>query len=312
MGCGDLIKLSRTVATRKGGSVMQEVRIASKRGVYFIASDGVIENTIAFLNSFRQYNPEINLCLVPYNDSIDQICALQEEYHFSVWRDAELFSHCDRMSKEFHGEVYGHYRKIAIWNGPFDEFIYIDTDTVVLRNIDFAFSYLENYEVVTSHSNIPSIRKWVWKKSIDQVKELTQEQIQFAANTGFIASRAGNLSVAKALQMLPQALRLVKHMELSCMEQPFLNYLFVSTGMRYTSLSTLFRHTGDEKISLERWGGYPLKVEADWVVKPSFPPTLLVHWAGEWRRAATEGTTIYNYPLWEHYRFLRQKPIVAS
>lgn len=286
--------------------MQKECRIASnRRGVYFIANDGVIDNTIAFLNSFRAFNPRIALCLVPYDDSIDRISALESIYDFTIWRDAEHFSQCDRISMQFHGTVYGHYRKIALWEGPFDEFIYIDTDTVVLQNVNFVFDYLQRYAFVTSHSNIPSIRKWVWKDTINEVTELTREQISFAANTGFIASRASNLSVARAFDVLPHALSLVRHMELLCREQPFLNYLFVTSGFRFTSLRALYERLLSDDISIERWGGNKLDISVNGrIVDQHYPRTLLVHWAGEWMRSATEGTQIQNRALWEYFRFL--------
>lgn len=282
--------------------------IKTVRGVYFIANDAIIDNAIAFLNSFREHNPQTALCLVPYDDSIVRLCELKNKYNFSIWRSENLFQYCAHMSVQFHGRVFGHYRKLALWEGPFDEFIYIDTDTVVLHDVKFVFEYLKDYAFITSHSNLGSIRKWVWKSSIDQVKELTAEQVAFSTNTGFISSRRGSLSVSEALRVLPRALSLAPHMRLLCIEQPFLNYLFVTSGHPYTSLLTLFLQSRSSEIALERWGGRPLgRFECGRLIDPPAHPILLVHWAGEWKRAAIEGTTVHNFRLWKHYRYLNEE-----
>jgi len=287
-------------------AIHQTKTLNCNQGVYFLANDSVIDNVIAFLNSFRENNPDIALRLVPYDDSIEHIVSLQSEYNFSVWRSDQLFQKCDEISMQFHGKVFGHYRKLALWEGPFEEFIYIDTDTVILEKIDFVFQFLASYSFIASHSNVRSIRKWVWKDSVEKATLLTREQISFAANTGFFSSKRGNLSVTKALKSLPRALALVEHMELLCIEQPFLNYLVVTSDLPFTSLSTLFLELRSDDVALERWGGSNLGLVVNGrIISPCFPRTLLVHWAGEWKRASLEGSPIRNEDLWKHYRYLR-------
>jgi hypothetical protein len=67
----------------------------TRRGVYFLANDGILDMAIAFLNSFPTYNPSIALCLIPNADDVaqlnvavigpDQQCALTDG---KLWRDA--------------------------------------------------------------------------------------------------------------------------------------------------------------------------------------------------------------------------------
>ena len=110
----------------------------TQRGVYFLANDGILDMAIAFLNSFRTYNPSTALCLIPYADDVEQFTSLHQQYNFTVWSDVDKLRWCDDISWSFHGCVVGQYRKLAMWEGPFDRFVYIDCDTVVLHNIDFA------------------------------------------------------------------------------------------------------------------------------------------------------------------------------
>jgi hypothetical protein len=279
----------------KGGSVR-------RRGVYFLANDQVLDLAIAFLNSFRTYNPEVALCLIPFGSDIARISALRERYGFTLWRDTGRLRSCDETSRAFHDRTAGHYRKLAMWDGPFDEFVYIDCDTVVLHSIDFVFGYLDAFDFVASHSNLSHTRRWVWRDSMCATGTLTEAQISYAASTGFLASRRECLPAAQIAERLPAARRLAPHMELLCFEQPLLNYLIVTSGRRYTSLSMIAGTAGTGEVPAERWAGdLSLEVRDGRVVNP-VSPTLLVHWAGEWARAAREGHQVPYLDLWRFYR----------
>jgi hypothetical protein len=277
----------------------------TRRGVYFLANDRILELAVAFLNSFRAHNPSVPLCLVPYAEDIDELRRLESRYDFTVWPDEAPLRWCDGISRSFQDRPLGQYRKLAMWTGPFDEFVYIDCDTVVLHDIDFVFGYLDRYEFVTSHSDMAEIRRWVWKDSITTTGLLTDAQISYAANTGFLASRRECLPRARVEARLPDALALADHMELICCEQPLLNYLIVTSGLRFTSL----RRIADEtrawfRIPAELWAGDPsLRVKDGRVVYPH-TPALMVHWAGEWERARAEGGQIPYHDLWSYYRNL--------
>jgi hypothetical protein len=229
---------------------------------------------------------------------------LAARYNFSIWSDSTVLQRCDDISRVFHGHTAGQYRKLAAWEGLYDQFVYIDTDTVVLEDVGFVFEHLARLDFVTSHSNDPYTRKWVWKDSIYDTGALTLEQISFATNTGFISSRRGCLTVDNTFDRLPKAVELAEHMELFCAEQPLLNYLMVTSGMRYNSLAEITRQTG-ENIPEERWGGEPALVVQDGrVVWPDIPPTLMVHWAGEWHRARKEKQPLPHLELWDFYRYM--------
>jgi len=274
------------------------------RGVYFLANDGMFEFAIAFLNSFRTHNPDIALCLIPYDSAVERLIGLEREYAFCVWSDLAALESCDEISMRFHGTALGQYRKLAAWEGNYEDFVYIDTDTVVLESIGFAFDLLRSFAFLLLESNVAKARKWVWRDSISQTGRLTEEQIAFAANTGFIASRKGALTLSGVRSKLPGALQLAPHMELLCTEQPLLNYLITTSGEKYTSNILLRRRHGRWKLPIQRWAGNAIgTVREGRIVEPLYPRVVLVHWAGEWRKLA--GGCLPHYDLWRYYRELR-------
>jgi hypothetical protein len=243
------------------------------------------------------------LCLIPFDDRFEEIARLQGQYNFSLWPALDLLRQCDEISCMFHGRVVGHYRKLAMWDGHFDEFTYIDTDTVVLESLDVVFSLLPDFAFLTSTSDMPHTMRGVWKKSVFDVVNLSERQIRFAANTGFIASRKGALTFDEITARLPAAMELVPHMELLCMEQPLINYLIVTSGKPYSSLLALMRIRRRWDIPLEVWGGDPIgTVKHGPILWPPRPRVLLVHWAGESHKALKG--TMPNQELWSFYRNL--------
>ncbi len=299
-----------------------------QRGVYFLANDNVLDLSIAFLNSFRKYNPDLPLCFIPYNDNCQVILSMKEAYNFNEFDKPEVLQTCDEISMSFHPSVTGTYRKLAMWEGTFDEFIYIDVDSVVLNNIEFAFNYLDKYDCYTSHSDMPGIRQFVWNESIYNANALSPVQIQYSANTGFVVSRKGVLPMHWIQRKLSDAITLKEHMQLNCQEQPFLNYLIVTSGKRYTSLFTIYQQTQDKRIMFEYWAG----TKGASFKKGKFrngQPYFLVHWAGCWQprdfdfeyhkilrflrlTSNTVNPKLHFFMpykrLWRFYRFMKQRP----
>jgi hypothetical protein len=262
-----------------------------KRGAYFLANDAILDLAIAFLNSFRRHNPKLPLCLIPYGGPVSRLRKLSRKYRFSVYSDARVLRQCDRISSRLHGRRVGEYRRLAMWEGEFDEFFCIDVDSVVLENVDFVFTFLPHYDFIVSQSGIPENMKYVWRKSILGTGALTEGQIRFSGSMGFIASRKQALGISEARGKLARAIALSRHMALEKTDQPFMNYLIVTSNLRYGSLAMIAAQNPDLGIPVEKWAGGRLGAGG--------AKTLFVHWAGLWQRGIHRAN-----PLWKYYRDL--------
>lgn len=263
----------------------------NNHGVYFLANDRILDITIAFLNSFRKFNPDTPLCLIPFRSDIGELEKLKTIYRFSIYENTEILTLADQISLLFHPSVTGHYRKLACWHGPYEKFIYIDVDMVVLKNLDFAFNLSEKFGFVTSLSDIPEAEKWVWKPEIYQTGILTKEQIRYAANTGFIISENGRIPLNNLMDRSLEAAPLAKHMELSCKEQPLLNYLMVTSGLTFSSLWNLGGTEWCPENYVEYWAGNgskSLKKGFTTECKGEMREVFLIHWAGVWQLRRSE------------------------
>ncbi len=306
MDCNEMVPARSNIAIKprnlkKDKSMNNSVR---PKGVYFLANNTVFDLAVAFLRSFRLHNPSIPLCLIPYNADFDSIAALKDAYNFSIFDNDALLQACDEISHQFHGRVLGAYRKLVAWEGMFDSFLYIDIDTVLTDSVDFAFDYFLHGQYIASHSNIAHNRKWVWTDAIYETHLLTPPQIEFSANTGFFASVRGLLPMEHCSAKVSQALALRDCMELHCMEQPYINYLVVTSGYRYNSLSVLRESGAAPAARLEWWGGTPnARVDNGRLFSPLGDPIFLVHWAGIFQSLRENLMDELPYEeLWEYYR----------
>lgn len=282
------------------------------RGIVFLANDNVYDLAIAFLNSLRTVEPWLPLCFIPFDDDTKAIRRLASKYRFDTFDDTKRLQRCDNIGKAFHGVSWGHYRKLVAWECTFDEFIYIDVDTVVLHELSCVFRCLATFDYVLASSRMSSTRRWVWKSSVSETQLLSSEQVDYAANTGVICSRHRLLSLDIAEEKLREALQVAAHMELLCFEQPFLNYLIVTSGRRYTSLSELRRSRAFPSLPTEVWAGTGGgAVHGGKITFPRRRNILLVHWAGQWRLKSerdkahddpSNGALMPYESLWRFYR----------
>jgi hypothetical protein len=284
-------------------------------GVYFLANDVVYDFAIAFLNSLRTTNPTIPLCLIPFSAEIHRLQKEANRYNFLVLDDPSLLQRCDRISESIHHTTIGHYRKLAAWEGVFDRFIYVDVDTIILDDVTIAFPFLEQFDYIASHSRVADSRRWVWKDSIYNTSVLTHSQIDYAANTGFICSQHGAMTVKEAEDKVESAIALAPHMELRSFEQPFLNYLVVTSGGQYTSLLELNYAHKFLGLPREVWAGEPGGIvdKGNLLFPGRRERVLFVHWAGQWSRKPNRDTALddpsdrMHMPydaLWQYYRQL--------
>lgn len=301
-----------------------------KRGVYFVANDLVYDCAVAFLKSLRFYNPDLPLCYIPFDDYCGRVMSLRDQFAFAVFDRETMLHECDDISEAFHGHRLGHYRKIATWSGIYDEFIYIDVDTIILGSLDFVFPLLDRFDFITAYGGP---QQFVWRASVTSAGVLTEEEVAYSVNTGFIASRRGLLSMSYVRSKLASGLALKTHMALDCFEQPFLNFLMVTSERRYTSLLALSREGSSKEYPTEAWAGasrWTRIVETnrgfflvDRRTKRRLYSVLFIHWANRWRARGLESAieNVFNRlglawmlpnprwllpwrSLWRRYRFM--------
>lgn len=139
------------------------------RGIYTVANNVVTNQLRSFLNSFKVNWPHhYPICVIPYNDNYDEVVKIVADYEnvivfndIAVLRQLDIFMgnlwmDCSEVVKEWKSKgkhvphrLGEHRRFVALTEfGLFDEFIYLDVDTYINRNMSELLDMLQHFEVV--------------------------------------------------------------------------------------------------------------------------------------------------------------------
>lgn len=252
----------------------------SKIGIYCLGNDNVLDWMLAFLESLRHYEPEINLIVIPFDDKIQELQKLSSKYNFSFLNDDNLKA-LDCIGQAIHPEKYSDshtFRKIAAFWGPFEKFIFLDSDIVILSKLDVLFQPflqsncdLMHYDTSVDYVYKPGeFRDW-----------MVLEFGSTSFNTGCFASTNHLVTLEDVQDCLAQAIS-VKDNFACGGEQPFLNY--------FIDIKRLKRGTFFEKDqNLCKWTWANLKPiqyinEKYCLMKPKNPnfgkQMPFLHWSG--------------------------------
>ena len=218
------------------------MRRDEKFGLYLLANDAVIDWTDAFLRSLRALNPRLTVYHIPFDDRCAQVSRLARNYGclpfpFPVER-------YDTIGASFHpdSEVGIHvFRKLAIFAGPLEQFIYIDTDVVVaaplqpIANRIFASDY-----DICFYRHDHQDRNFADPRLVDFMDIAFPEYgTDKGFNSGFIASRRNAIPFRHIENVARRADKIARLFGAAWGEQPFLNFSAATHGLRAVRLPQL-------------------------------------------------------------------------
>lgn len=136
-------------------------------GICTLANDRVYHQLIALLNSIEaMMGSEMPVCVYPYDDQIDRIAAeIDRRPNVQLYSDQTSIQKWDSYVRQIwdahptarqrwgdpnptHYHRVGTHRRFCAFDGPFDRFIYMDADTLLLDSVDFIFNQLNHQDWV--------------------------------------------------------------------------------------------------------------------------------------------------------------------
>lgn len=252
-------------------------------GVYFSANDVVYDWAIAFLNSFRTFNPDLKLILIPFNEDCDRILELQSKYDFDVYTDPS-FSRLEAIGRAFE---LGHtptgpywFRRYAAFWGPCDRFLYLDVRQVILADLTSFLTALDEFKFDFLHYDC----------AINQVYEPGEFRRQLLRagkgrgfNSGRWAALKGLFSLEEFEELATEALKIRDQLNPRNTDQAFINYCCDFKPLRSGHFAEVI---GD--ICQNAWARQPGKIYRDDKTYRLWDyggldhkkQVFLVHWAG--------------------------------
>ncbi|MBW4562086.1 MAG: alpha-1,3-mannosyltransferase family protein [Mojavia pulchra JT2-VF2] len=272
------------------------------RGIYIIANDKVADHAIALLNSIRLHDADTPIIMIPYDDNYHNIAAtLNKYYGVEVYQDLDFI---DRLAQKLHQTFGGkffarpnQFRKQACWFGPFDEFLYIDTDIVVFEKIIDNLSYLDTADFICcDYQHLGGIKN-VFTPQVLKDKLFTEKEVQDIFNGGFWGSKKNLISENDLYDIFTECADHPEYFDFSekTSDQPIINYMLLK---RITHRFNIVRREGKAPGN---WAGTPyFQAQGKILFDPTInQPLQYLHWAG----IRIQPGCPY-WEIWENYRNL--------
>ncbi len=180
-------------------------------GICTLANDRVYDQLVALLNSIEvNGGKDIPVCVYPYDDNTERIKAeIAQRPNVELFDNQEIIERWDNFAKsawEPHPTAkerwlkagsrgyhrFGTHRRYCAFDGPFDRFIYMDGDTLLMSPLDRVFAQLDNYDCVVydfQHKDITHVYEVTSPKLLEIFPQERLNQEIFCS--GFYGSKKG-------------------------------------------------------------------------------------------------------------------------
>ncbi len=180
-------------------------------GICTLGNDRVYDQIVALINSIEVFaGPEMPVCIYPYDDQVERLREFAQSrpqvtlynntasiQRWDAWVEQLWATHpTARQRWDAVGSAgvhrMGTHRRYCAFDGPFDRFLYMDADTLLLSNPSPVFKALEAYDWVTydfQHKDLSHVYDVdsPWMEKLFSAEQLQRQ----AFCSGFYASRRG-------------------------------------------------------------------------------------------------------------------------
>ncbi|MBF2063328.1 MAG: sugar transferase [Calothrix sp. C42_A2020_038] len=234
-------------------------------GIYILANDVVYDQLIALLNSIEVNAGAYPICILPYDDKLERVKAeiknrsnveifadvsvigLWENFVFNVWQ-----AHPNAFkiwSEQGISGVYrmGMHRRFCAFDGPFDRFIYLDADILVLNSLEYIFRQLDNNDFVVYDFQYKDPTH-VYNVNSQRLHNIfPQSRVDseiFCA--GMYASKKGIFDTEGKNYLISQLQNDAEVLYMNAPDQSVLNYMVMRTGL---SVWNFAHHKSEDEVT---------------------------------------------------------------
>lgn len=273
--------------------------------MYITANDRFLEYAIAFLESLRAQEPEMPVVLIPYDENYHQVAqVLGDRFGVRVYEDLAFI---DRLSHKLH-EVFGEnffaranqFRKQACWFGPFDRFIYLDIDLIILQKISPFLDALEQTDFICCDYQHAGGIANVFSPRVLEAGVFSAAELRDIFNGGLWGAKKGLISEQDLYDCFQECAQHPEYFDFSqkTSDQPIINYLILKRVPNRRNLALWPQKNAGS------WAGSSHFVwQGDCLMDPKADrPVPYLHWAGI---RIQPGCPYWD--LWKSYRY-RSEP----
>jgi hypothetical protein len=193
-------------------------------GICTLANDRVFDQAIALINSIAEVmGPDFPVCIFPYDDRCDRLkAAIRDRPNVQIFQDQDVIDYWDHEVRrvwdacpeakkqwaEITSEPYhrfGAHRRLGAFSGPFDRFLYMDADTLLLKDVTPIFEQLDHHDWIVydfQHRDVSHVYNCKSEKLSQVVTPQHIDREIFCS--GFYAAKRGTFSQAQLDDCLSQ------------------------------------------------------------------------------------------------------------
>ncbi|MBD2480624.1 Npun_R2821/Npun_R2822 family protein [Planktothrix sp. FACHB-1365] len=212
------------------------------QGICTLGNDVVYDQLVALLNSIDAIlGPETPVCVFPFDEKLERLTAeISRRPNVSLYDNQEIIAQWDEfmagaspasINRQY--RIYGGHRRFCAFTGPFEQFVYMDADTLLMSPLDVIFKKLDEYDCVVYDFQFLHPEKVYNVKSPKLTQVFPQELIDSQIFcSGFYATKRGVFDQDKCQWLLSN---LQEGGEVEVLyptgDQPVLNYMFMRSGI---------------------------------------------------------------------------------
>ena len=249
-------------------------------GIYCLANDNVYDWAVAFLASLQVVAPQLPVVVIPYDHRVERLSGLRSLHPFEFWDDHATLRMLDNVGRDVNPRSPRTFRKLAAFWGPFERFVFLDSDVIVSRGIDDVVAALDPSHPVFLCGDV----------DMDQVllpSPLRQQVEDSGAVSGFNTGMFASSRDALPRQVVLDSVSHVepdRHWFVSgAQEQPFFNWCVWRSGLPVRQIAEAIpdasTYTGARRRPLRRSSDGTIRV-FDQGSDDCGRRMLAVHWAG--------------------------------
>lgn len=297
-------------------------------GICTLANDRVYDQLVALLNSIEAIlGFQTPVCVYPFDEQTERIATeIAKRPNVFLYDDQDSIERWDRFMQAASPErlnrnkfrLYGAHRRFCAFDGPFERFIYMDADTLVMNSLNPVFQRLDQSDFVTYDFQFLDPTKVYNLQSQKLLKVFDPKRIESEIFcSGFYGSKQGIFDQEQRNWLLSK----LKAGETEILyngagEQPLLNYMVMRLNLRsYNFAYSLPEH---EKTGCTATSKH-FQVQ-DCILYDQGKRLTYFHYIGispDWMERVCAGENI-DFPyrdLFLNYRYLRepnQRPIFTD
>ncbi len=236
-------------------------------GIYILANDVVYEQLVALLNSIEaNIGKDYPICILPYDEQLERVREeIKNRSNVEIFADTAVIKLWDNFVEDVwkaHPHAlqtweekgikgihrHGVHRRFCAFDGPFDRFIYLDADILVLNSLDYIFKQLDRNDFVvydfqyTDPSHVYNLKSQQLLNIFSQARINTE-----IFCSGMYATKKGIFDVEKRNYLLSELHdRDAEVLYINAPDQTILNYMVMRSSISIWNFS---RYLSEEEIT---------------------------------------------------------------